>query len=255
MYNYDPRNNNPYGGNQYQGNRGNGFGSRYQYQTLPYGSQANPAQASSLISKVMGLMAFSFVFAALGAIFGIAVGLGFQAAFFTMILGLVLLIALHILIQKPGVNLVLLYAFTFVEGLGIAPLLSAYTQAGMGNILGEAFVITALVSFGLAIYAWTTKRDFTRLGDYLFFGLLLLIIAGLIGFFFQTTLFVLLISVIGVAIFSGYVLFYVQRAKYMADTLPNAIGLTVSLFITILNLFLYILQILAIVQGGGNRRR
>ena len=254
MYNYDPRNNNPYGGNPYRGDRGNGFGSRYQYQTLPYGYQANPAQASSLISKVMGLMAFSFVFAALGTTFGFAIQLGFQASFFTMILGLVVLIALHALIQKPVVNLVLLYAFTFIEGLGIAPLLNAYTQAGMGNILGEAFIITALVSFGLAIYSWTTKRNFTRLGDYLFFGLLLLIIAGLIGFFFQTTLFVLLISVVGVAIFSGYVLFYVQRAKYMADTLPNAIGLTVSLFITILNLFLYILQILAIVQGGNRRR-
>ena len=247
-------NNNPYGGNPYQGNRGRGFGSGYQYQTLPYGYETNPAQASSLISKVMGLMAFSFVFAALGSIVGIAIGLQFQAAFFTMILGLVLLLALRFLIQQSGVNLVLLYAFTFVEGLGIAPLLSAYTQAGMGNLLGEAFVITALVSFGLAIYSWTTKRDFTRLGDYLFFGLLLLIVASLIGIFFHTTLFVLLISVVGVAIFSGYVLFYVQRAKYMADTLPNAIGLTVSLFITILNLFLYILQILAIVQGGGRRR-
>jgi modulator of FtsH protease len=247
-------NNNPYGGSPYQGGRGNGFGSRYQYQTLPYGYQANPAQASSLISKVMSLMAFSFVFAALGSVVGIAVGLQFQSAFLIMILGLVILIALRFLIQKPGVNLVLLYLFTFVEGLSLAPILTAYTNAGMGNLLGEAFVITALVSFGLAIYSWTTKRNFTHLGDYLFFGLLLLIVASLIGIFFQTTLFVLLISVVGVAIFSGYVLFYVQRAKYMADTLPNAIGLTVSLFITILNLFLYILQILAIVQGGGRRR-
>jgi modulator of FtsH protease len=42
----------------------------------------------------------------------------------------------------------------------------------------------------------------------------------------------------------------------MADTLPNAIGLTVSLFITVLNLFLYILEILTIFSGsGGNRRR
>jgi FtsH-binding integral membrane protein len=247
-------NNNPYGGSPYQGGRGNGFGSRYQYQTLPYGYQANPAQASSLISKVMSLMAFSFVFAALGSVVGIAINLGFQSAFLIMILGLVILIALRFLIQKPGVNLVLLYLFTFVEGLSLAPILTAYTNAGMGNLLGEAFVITALVSFGLAIYSWTTKRNFTHLGDYLFFGLLLLIVASLIGIFFQTTLFVLLISVVGVAIFSGYVLFYVQRAKYMADTLPNAIGLTVSLFITILNLFLYILQILAIVQGGGRRR-
>jgi modulator of FtsH protease len=61
--------------------------------------------------------------------------------------------------------------------------------------------------------------------------------------------------VVGIAIFSGYVLFYVQRAKYMADTMPNAIGLTVSIFITVLNLFLYILELLSILQGGNRGRR
>ena len=105
--------------------------------------------------------------------------------------------------------------------------------------------------------SWTTKRDFTRIGDYLFFGLILLLVAGILGIFFpifNTGIGGLLISVIGVAIFSGYVLYYVQRARYMADTLPNAIGLTVSLFITLINLFLYILRILSILQGGDRRR-
>jgi FtsH-binding integral membrane protein len=48
-------------------------------------------------------------------------------------------------------------------------------------------------------------------------------------------------------------LYYVQRAKYLADTMPNAIGITVSLFITVLNLFLYILMLLSILQGGNRR--
>jgi modulator of FtsH protease len=63
-----------------------------------------------------------------------------------------------------------------------------------------------------------------------------------------------LLSIFGIGIFSGYVLFYVQRAKYMADTMPNAIGLTVSLFLTLLNLFLYILELLTILQGNDRRR-
>ena len=86
-------------------------------------------------------------------------------------------------------------------------------------------------------------------------GVILLIVAMLIGIFFQSTIFSLLISILGVGIFSAYVLYYVQRAKYLADTMPNAIGLTVSLFITLLNLFLFILRILSIVQGGGGGRR
>src|SRR5450631_1423227 len=66
-------NNNPYGGNQQYG-RGNRFGSsRYQYQTL---QGSDVAQGSGLMSKVLGLLAVSFIFASLGAFLGIALGLG-----------------------------------------------------------------------------------------------------------------------------------------------------------------------------------
>jgi modulator of FtsH protease len=142
--------------------------------------------------------------------------------------------------------------------MALSPIISLYLGNGYSNILGEAFLITAITSLLLSVYAWTTKRNFSRLGGYLFFGVILLIVASLVGIFFggifHTTLFELIISVIGIAIFSGYVLFYVQRAKYMADTMPNAIGLTVSIFITVLNLFLYILELLTILQGGNRRR-
>ncbi|GHO84604.1 Bax inhibitor-1/YccA family protein [Dictyobacter formicarum] len=249
MFNPNPRNNYPYGNNPYNNrNRGDSpFGSRYQYQTLPYG-YPGAVSPSGLIGKVMGLLAFSFIFATLGTLVGFSMGLTYHSYWVVAIAGFVVLIALNFLIQKPGINLFLLYLFTFLEGLALGPLVSIYVSAGLGNILGQAFVITALTSLGLGLYAWTTKRDFSRLGDYLFFGVILLIVTGLIGIFFHSTLFALVISFFGVAIFSGYVLFYVQRAKYMADTLPNAIGLTVSIFITVLNLFLYILQILSIMR-------
>lgn len=251
MYNY-PQNNNPYGGNPY-GRRNNMFGgSRYQYQTLDPAYQGT--QTSGLIGKVMGLLAFSFIFASLGALVGTQFVTAIGTYWIVAIAGLVVLIALNILIQRSPINLILLYLFTFLEGMALGPIISIYTQSGLTQLLGEAFVITALTSLSLAIYSWTTKRDFSRLGDYLFFGVILLLVAGIVGIFFHSTLFALVISVVGIAIFSGYVLFYVQRAKYMADTLPNAIGLTVSLFITVLNLFLYILELLTILQGGNRRR-
>jgi modulator of FtsH protease len=201
----------------------------------------------------MGLLAFSFLFAFIGTIVGFVAIQSIGAYWIVAISGLVVLVILNFAIQKPGLNLFLLYLFTFLEGMAISPIIGYYL-ANASNILGEAFLITAITSFALAAYAWTTKRDFTRLGDYLFFGVILLLVAGIAGIFlggiFNTTLFGLIISVLGVAIFSGYVLFYVQRARYMADTMPNAIGLTVSLFITVLNLFLYILELLSILQGG-----
>jgi FtsH-binding integral membrane protein len=246
------QNNNPYGNNSFtRGGRRNGsFGSQYQYQTRPYGYPGTVS--SALIGKVMALLAFSFIFATLGTFVGFLLlpTASIGAYLIIMLAGFAVLLALRFLIQKQGINLILLYLFTFIEGISLGPIVSSYTSAGLSNVLGEAFVITALTSLGLGLYAWTTKRDFSRIGDYLFFGLILLLVTGLIGIFFQSTIFTLIVSFVGVAIFSGYVLYYVQRAKYMDDTLPNAIGLTVSIFITVLNLFLYILQILSILNGG-----
>lgn len=224
-------------------------GGRYQYQMLPFGSEI---QASGLISKVMGLLAFSFIFAAIGAYIGSFIVQGFGAYLLIAIAGFVVLIILQFMIQRPGWNLFLLYLFTFLEGLSLGPLISFYLQ-NASVILAQAFLITAITSLGLGVYAWSTKRDFTRLGDYLFFGLLLLLVASLVSIFFPSTLFTLIISVIGVAIFSGYVLYSVQSARYLADTTPNAVGLTVSLFLAILNLFLYILQLLTIFSGRDDR--
>lgn len=250
---FNPRNNSPFG-------RGGAFGgSRFQYQTAsPYGYTGTQTQTSSLISKVMGLLAFGFLFAFIGTFVGLAIGLGFTGYWVVAIAGIVVLFILNFAINKPGLNLFLLYLFTFLEGLALSPIISLYLGLGYGYILAEAFLITAVTSLGLAVYAWTTKRDFSRLGDYLFFGLLLLIVAGIVGIFFggifSIPLVGLFISIFGVAIFSGYVLYYVQRARHMADTLPNAIGITVSLFITVLNLFIYILELLTILQGGNRRR-
>jgi len=246
----------PYGGGGFGGGRGAFGSSRYQYQTAP-ASYAG-VQTSGLISKVMGLLAFSFLFAFVGTIVGFYVVQSIGTYWIIAIAGLVVLFILNFAINARGWNLFLLYLFTFLEGMALSPIISLYLNSGTtySNILGEAFLITAITSLALAVYAWTTKRDFSRLGDYLFFGLILLLVTSLIGLFFggfTTGPLGLIIDFFGVALFSGFVLFYVQRAKYLADTLPNAIGLTVSLFITVLNLFLFILRLLTILQGGNRR--
>jgi len=242
---YNPQSNYPFR------NRGLFGASGYQYQALPYGYEGT--QEGSLVSKVMGLLAFGFLFAFIGTFVGLAMSLSFGSYWIVAIGGFIVLIALNFAINKPGWNLFLLYLFTFLEGLALAPLIGLYLSANLGFILAEAFLLTAITSLALAVYAWTTKRNFSNLGGYLFMGVILLIVASLLNILiFHSPFTVLLISILGVGIFSAYVLYYVQRAKYLADTMPNAIGLTVSLFITVLNLFIFILQILTILSG--NRR-
>jgi FtsH-binding integral membrane protein len=234
-------------------NRGMFGATGYQYQTLPYAQEG--VQQGSLISKVMGLLASSFLFAFIGSLIGMFVlRLNYGGGYWVVAIGgFVVLIILNFNINTRGLNLFLLFLFTLLEGISLSPLISLYLGAGAGFILAEAFFLTTVTSLALAVYAWITKRNFNRLGGILFMGVILLIVASLISIFFYSTLLTLLISVLGVGIFSAYVLFYVQQAKNLADTMPNAIGLTVSLFITVLNLFLFILRILSIVQGGGRR--
>jgi modulator of FtsH protease len=229
--------------------------SGYRYETLPHGYEG-AVQEGGLISKVMGLLSASFLFAFIGTLLGMfVIHLNYGGGYWVVAIGgFVVLLVLNFNINTRGLNLFLLFLFTLLEGIALSPLIALYLGAGAGVILAEAFFLTAVTSLGLSVYAWVTKRNFNRLGGILFIGVILLIVAMFLGFFFQSTIFALLISVLGVAIFSAYVLYYVQQAKYLADTMPNAIGLTVSLFITLLNLFLFILRILSIVQGGGGRR-
>ena len=235
-------------------NRGMFGASGYRYETLPYAQEG--AQEGGLISKVMGLLSASFLFAFIGTLLGMfVIHLNYGGGYWVVAIGgFVVLLVLNFNINTRGLNLFLLFLFTLLEGIALSPLIALYLGAGAGVILAEAFLLTAVTALGLSVYAWVTKRNFNRLGGILFIGVILLILAMFLGFFFQSTIFALLISVLGVGIFSAYVLYYVQQAKYLADTMPNAIGLTVSLFITLLNLFLFILRILSIVQGGGGRR-
>src|SRR5215471_19883615 len=235
-------------------NRGMFGAAGYRYETLPHGYEG--AQEGGLISKVMGLLSASFLFAFIGTLLGMfVIHLNYGGGYWVVAIGgFVVLLVLNFNINTRGLNLFLLFLFTLLEGIALSPLIALYLGAGAGIILAEAFFLTAVTSLALAVYAWITKRNFNRLGGILFMGVILLILAMFLGFFFQSTIFALLISVLGVGIFSAYVLYYVQQAKYLADTMPNAIGLTVSLFITLLNLFLFILRILSIVQGGGGRR-
>src|SRR6266487_7159840 len=168
--NFNRRNNGPFGS------------SGYQYQTLPY----EGTQTGGVVGKVMLLLAFSFLVACIGAFIGLSLvnTIGFGTFWIAAIGGFVVLIILRFTIQVSGLNLVLLYLFTFLEGMALAPLIASYLTIGYGYILGEAFLITAITSLVLAVYAWTTKRNFSRLGDYLFFGVILLIVASLLSLFF-----------------------------------------------------------------------
>jgi FtsH-binding integral membrane protein len=117
------------------------------------------------------------------------------------------------------------------------------------DLIMYAFGGTALSFFGMASLAGTIKRDLSNFGKFLFVGLIMLIIASIVSMFFQSTLMVAVLSALGVGLFSAYILYDIKRIIDGGET--NYISATLSLYISIFNVFQNLLVLFGIF-GGNN---
>ena len=144
--------------------------------------------------------------------------------------------------RVSGLNLFLLYLFAAIEGAIVGPVLVLVNHAAPG-IPMQAAVLTATVFGGLSLYAFQSRRDFSFLGGFLFVGLIALIVAGIVMMFVHSSLVATIYALVGVLIFSGYVLY--DTSMIMRQLGPNdAVIGAVSLYLDLLNLFWFILQLL-----------
>jgi modulator of FtsH protease len=208
------------------------------------------AERSNLLGKVFGLLAFSMAFTAVGALVGLRLGpaLAMPATIGMMILSFALGPARNV----RALNLVLMYTLTFLAGIALGGIVTVYVAAGAGQIVLQAAAMTAVLTTGLSVYGLTTRRDFSSLGSKLFFAVLALVAASLVGLFVGGSLLQLAIGLGGAVIFSLYIVYEVQLARYAEDTLPNAIMIAIGLYLSIFNLFLSLLRILGIFGGGSD---
>ncbi len=252
MWNNNPNNNNRGGwNNQYSNQRQQrlGFG-----QNQPqYGYvETSMAERSSLSAKVMTFTFFSILAAMAGTFVGAQMNLSFGGGTWLLffIAEIALIFACQAFRDKMPINFILLYGFAAVTGLSISPLINILFQIGYSGIVYQALGITAGITVALSAYAWTTKRDFSGIGPYLFAGVIGLILVGLLnGLLFHSPLLQMVYLYAGVVIFSFYLIFDVQQVKKFQDTVGNAIMLSLNIYLNIFNLFLFILQILMSLQG------
>ena len=207
------------------------------------------------VKRVYQLLAGSLIAGAVGAY----VGMGFVnnminpatgSLTFTywgaVILEFILLFGLFIAKNKTPLNLVLLFAFTFMTGFTLSPTLAMFIAANMGYVIGEAFLLTAVAFFGLTIFAMNTKRDFTTMGKMLFIGLIVLIVAGILNIFLHLPLLQLLIASVGAILFSFFILYDTQNI--IRGNVSSEIEAAVALYLDFLNLFISLLQILGFLN-------
>lgn len=209
------------------------------------------------MSKVYSYMAMGLLGTALAAYFGAASGVYIalaQTPFIWLLvlapLGMVLFLSarIHKMSSATAKNMFWLYAG--LTGLSLSYVLLAYT----GVSVVRTFLVTA-ASFGaLSLYGYTTKRDLSGLGSFLFMGLIGIILASVVNFFLQSSALHFAVSVIGVLIFAGLTAYDTQDIKriyYAGDTRETAekkaIMGALRLYLDFINMFLLLLQFM------GNR--
>ena len=210
--------------------------------------EAYSGRVSTFIKDTYKLIAASLVAAVAGAYIGMAASIPYNFILVLMIeLGLLFGMSFADRAGKTGLALVLMFAFTFVTGLFLGPILSMYVGAGAGHIVTQAFVMTA-VTFGvLTLYAMNTKADFSSWAKPLFFVLIGVIIAGVLNaFLFKSTIGSLIISSISAFLFSAYILFDTQNI--ITGRYDSPIMAAVGMYLNILNLFMSLLNILGIAN-------
>lgn len=171
--------------------------------------------------------------------------------FMSVILMLVVLFGLMFAIsanRNNSLGIVLTFVFTFVMGFFLAPILTyAFTFQNGGEIVMMAAGGTGAIFMALATIATVSKKDFGFMANFLFIGLILIILASVANLFFALPALSLAISAAAVLIFSGFILVDVNRVVRGGET--NYIMATLALYLDIYNLFVHLLQLLLAFAG------
>ncbi len=165
-------------------------------------------------------------------------------------LGFVLVLSFGVHRLSPAVAQILFWAFAAVMGLSLSTIFYQYTEGSIARV----FFISAATFAAMSLYGYTTKRDLTAWGSFLFMGLIGIIIASIVNIFWASSALTFAISIIGVLVFTGLTAYDTQRIKHQYNALDDAAIATkkavmgaLSLYLDFINLFLMLLRLL------GNR--
>tara|TARA_B100001142_G_scaffold290239_1_gene307551 strand:+ start:341 stop:1099 length:759 start_codon:yes stop_codon:yes gene_type:complete len=148
--------------------------------------------------------------------------------------------------MKASTAQAVFWGFSAVMGLSLSHIFLSYT----GTSITRVFFITAGTFSAMSLYGYTTKKDLTGLGSFLFMGLIGIIIASIVNIFLQSSAMHFVISVIGVLIFVGLTAYDTQKIKNMYSEIDGseiaskkAIMGALTLYLDFINLFLMLLRL------------
>ncbi len=225
-----------------------------QFDTTTYNAHvAIGAGQNKVLRNTYMLLGLSMVPTVAGALIGISMNFAFMAQHpimyslgaFAVMMGIFFAIQAN---RDSSLGVVLLLVLTGFMGLMLGPILQvALHLRNGGQIVGLAAGGTGAIFLALAAIASTGKRDFSFLGKFLMVGIILLILASLANMFFQIPALALTLSAGAVLLFSGFILFDVNRIVNGGET--NYVMATLAIYLDIYNLFVNLLQLLMALMG------
>lgn len=210
--------------------------------------EASILAANKILKNTYMLLSMTLLFSALTA--GLAMTLNLpHPGIIVSLIGYFGLLFLTTKFSNSGLGLVFVFALTGFMGLTLGPILSMYINA-FSN--GHELILTALggtgvIFLGLSAYALTTRKDFSFMGGFLMVGILVAFLAGIGAVVFSMPALSLAVSAMFILLMSGMILF--QTSAIVNGGESNYILATVSLYVSIYNLFLSLLQLLGVFGG------
>jgi len=201
----------------------------------------------SFVKETYKLFGASMVAGAAGAYVGVPMASTVHDySIMLFILEIALLVGLFVYKKTPVLNLSLLFGFTFMTGITLAPLLSSVLgMSGGSAIVGNAFAMTSVVFGAMSLFAIKTKQDFTGYGKPLMIAMIVVIAFSLLNaFVMQSSLMSIVISGAVTLLFSVMVVFDTQNI--IQGNYETPIEGAVALYIDFLNIFTSLLHLFGI---------
>ena len=219
---------------------------REQDYAVHHGQQVEQQEISKVLRNTYSLLALTLAFSGVMAFVAQQMRVGYPNVFVVLI-GFYGLFFLTNKLRDSAWGLVSAFALTGFMGFILGPILNRYLgMAGGAEVVSSAFAMTALVFGGLSAYVLISRKDMSFLGGFITAGFFVLLAAVVASMFFQ-------ISGLQLAISAGFVLFssvciLFQTSAIIHGGERNYIMATISLYVSIYNLFISLLQIFGIMS-------
>ncbi|EIC30950.1 MULTISPECIES: Bax inhibitor-1/YccA family protein [Methylomicrobium] len=211
-------------------------------------SESQVLAANKMLRNTYMLLSMTLLFSAMSAGLSMMLNLPHPGVVVTLV-GYFGLLFLTTKLRNSAWGLLSIFALTGFMGLTLGPIINLYLQAFTnGNqLVMMALGGTGTIFLGLSAYALTTRKDFSFMRGFLLVGVLVAFLAGLGAIFFTIPALSLAVSAMFIVLMSGMILFQTSEIVHGGET--NYIMATVSLYVSIYNLFLSLLQLLGVFGG------